>query len=355
MSSELNDLDIIREKRKKEQDGKKENDWGSFAVSLLTGFILIVIWAIIGSNLLYLVRYVNKGSNTFGNFFPDNAKDAPYFPASGSAPPQRGNLFSYLTTTLSDVQANLKKGDTGKVPAPKQLPPKIPSFKRKPQQELEMQELRKMSGGAINPKLAEMFEKMSGLSKYSFPYNWKSSEEGLLGDFKAWIANSVEFSYINGRSGINELLSILNTVENGVGSWSIFLLSLPVILLILLLTQFYGFFSTLIGEVIGPNKGWIWAIIFFFVLGFDFILAFIVTIVQTIQNIFTFLFVPAFLDWNSISQILVEHTTLLTTVFGLYVISSAYANLDTLMGSTMLLTFIGLMVYNWKKKTNVSQ
>jgi len=353
MSSELNDLDIIREKRKENQD-KKQNDWGSFVVSILTGFIIIVIWAIIGSNLVYFVRYVGKGLNTFGDFFPDNAKDVPYFPSTGQAPPQRGNLFSYLTTSLSEVKQNLKKGETGKVPEPKQLPPKVPSFKRKPLQEIEMQELRKMKGGAINPKLAEMFEKISGLSKYSFPYNWKSSEEGLLGDFKAWIANSVEFSYINGRAGINELLSILHTVENGVGSWSIFLLSIPVLLLILLLTQFYGFFSTLIGEVIAPNKGWIWAIIFFFVIGFDFILAFIVTILQTLQNLATFLFVPAFLDWNSISEILVEHTTLLTTIFGLYVISSAYANLDGLMGSTMLITFIGLMVYNWHKNNRAN-
>lgn len=354
MSSESNDLDIIREKRKKEQQTKKENDWGSFAVSILTGFIIIIIWAIIGSNLLYFIRYVSKGLNTFGDFFPDNPKDTPYFPASGPAPGKRGDLFSYLTTTLSDVKANLKSKD-GSVPAPKQLPPKIPSFKRRPQQEIEMQELRKLKGGAINPKLAEMFDKITGLSTYSFPYNWKSSEEGLLGDFKAWIANSVEFSYINGRRGINELLSILSSLENGFGSWSIFLLSLPVLLLILLITQFYGFFSTLAGEIIGPNSAWIWAIIFFFILGFDFILAGIVTIIQTIQNIFTFLFIPAVLDWNSISQILVEHTTLLTTVLGLYVVASAYSNLDSLMGSTMLITFLGLMIYHWKKSTNISQ
>jgi len=215
-----------------------------------------------------------------------------------------------------------------------------------------MQEFRKkMAGGAINPKLQEMFEKMSGLSKYSFPYDWKSSEAGLFGDFKAWIANSVEFSYLNGRKGINELLNILSSIEKGFGSWSIFLLSLPVILLILVGTQFYGFISTLIGEVIAPNKGWIWAIIFFFILGFDFILAGIVTILQTLQNTFTFLFVPAVLDWNSISSILYEHVTLLTTIFGLYVISSAFTNLDPLMGSTMLVTFIGLMIYNWKKTT----
>jgi len=119
----------------------------------------------------------------------------------------------------------------------------------------------------------------------------------------------------------------------------------------LLLTQFYGFISTLIGEVIAPNKGWIWAIIFFFILGFDFILAGIVTIVQTIQNIATFLFVPSILDWNSISEILYDHTTFLTTIFGLYVISSAFTNLDGLMGSTMLVTFIGLMIYNWRKST----
>lgn len=347
MSSELDSLDIIRERRKQEQQPKKENDWKSFAISLLTGFVVIVIWSIIGANLLYFIRYVGKGLNTFGDFFPDDPKDTPYFPASGASPPKRGDLFSYLTTTLSNVKENLSKRD-GRVPAPKQLPPKMPSAKRQPS-EIEMQELRKMRGGAINPKLAEMFDKITGLSKYSFPYNWKSSEEGLLGDFKAWIANSVEFSYVNGRSGINELLNTLRTVETGVGSWSIFLLSVPVVLLLLLVTQFYGFFSTLIGEVIAPNNGWIWAVIFLFILGFDFILAGIITIIQTIQNIFTFLFVPAFLDFNSIAGILAEHSTLLTTIFGLYVIASAYSNLDNLMGSTMLITFLGLMIYNWRK------
>ena len=327
MSSELNDLDIIKERRKKEQQGQKQNDWGSFLVSILTGFIFIIIWALLGANLLYLIRYVTKGLNTFGHFFPDNSKDVPYYPSSGSIPPQRGDIFSYLTNTLSQINENMNKKDISK----KMSGP--------------------MLGGAINPKLQEMFEKLSGLNNYSFPYNWKSSEAGLLGDFKAWIAHSVEFSYINGRAGINEMLNILETVEKGFGSWTIFLLSLPVLLLVLFLTQFYGFISTLIGEVIAPNKGWVWAIIFFFILGFDFILAGIVTIVQTIQNIATFLFVPTILDWTSISEILYDHTTLLTTIFGLYVISSAYSNLDSLIGSTMLITFIGLMIYNWRKTT----
>lgn len=274
---------------KKEQENPeiKVNNWGKFGVSLLTSFITIAIFALIGSNYLYIQNYISDGKRFLGNLFPDKAEYTPY---QNMANPMSG-------------------GD------PTNIQSKI-----------------------------NIFNKVTGLNYYSFPYTLKSSEPGILGNIKKWIANSIEFSYINGRMGLNKMIDFSKAAEGAIGSTGVLLLIVPIITILISLVPLYGFISNFIGQFLAPNNGWIYAIIFFFVLGIDFFIASGVSIVQTLQYIATFAFLPVFIDAAGVGKIVSNHSLLFAGLYGIFVVSNAFATLQTPLAVTMLLTYLVLMI-----------
>lgn len=70
---------------------KKKNDWGGFLKSMINNFIVITIYILLSSNLLYITGYmVNENS------FPTNINKMPYNTAGLS---NIGLMFPYITMT----------------------------------------------------------------------------------------------------------------------------------------------------------------------------------------------------------------------------------------------------------------
>jgi len=317
----------LLEKKRNEKDGKtdksNESDWIGFLKSIVSALIITFIWAIFGSNFLYMQDYVTNKKSYLGTLFPDDDKQPPY--SDGKSKSLRGNLKESFGKGI-----NLMKSRFGEMKAAK---------KGKPYTLLK--------GGAVSEKRLQMMDKISGLSKYSFPYDWKDGQPGLVGDFKAWLAESIEFSYLNGRSFINKMFDISSTLATGTSPALVLFLSVPVVAILLQIVPFYGFLSTLVGMFQAPNKGWLWALVFLFVLGFDFFVAGGVAVWQTVQTFFTFVALPLVLDTGGVFEVMSNHSYFLTAFFGLMVIANAFSYLTVMPSIVMLLTYAFLL---WKHR-----
>lgn len=351
----------------------KTNNWKGFGKSILSAFIITFIWAIIGCNFMFLQKYVVDGGEYLGTLFPDNPNKVPY--SSGDDAPRILRQFktsglktlSAMKAKRDEMKAKMMSGvkrssakagaDVGVLPkqsVSKQVQQKPVTDRTPLLQAVDYQgdpdERRGQSGGsAVDPKRVKMFNKMANLGTYSFPYNWKESQEGLVGDFKAWIAESVEFSYVNGRKLINAMFDGGDMMSESMTPVLVLLLSVPILSLLLSVVPFYGFLSTLVGEFQAPNKGWIWALVFLFVLGFDFILASAVGFWQTIQVFFTFLILPLLVNASDVFSIMGEHYAFFTGMLGLMVVSNAFAYLRIEASLVMFITYLFLVWKTWKK------
>lgn len=314
------------EKKRNQKDGKSskgnESDWIGFLKSIVSALIITFIWAIFGSNFLYMQDYVTNKKKYLGTLFPDDSKQPPYSDGKGKS--LRGNLQESFGKGMSAMKGKMEemKAKKGK------------SYTR-------------LRGGTVSEKRLQMMDKVSGLSKYSFPYDWKDGEPGLVGDFKAWLAESIEFSYLNGRSFINKMFDMTSTLSTGTSPVLVLLLSVPIVAILLQLVPFYGFLSTLVGMFQAPNKGWIWALVFLFVLGLDFFVAGGVAVWQTVQTFFTFVALPLILDTGGVFEVMSNHSYFLTAFFGLMVIANAFSYLNVMPSIVMLLTYVFLL---WKHR-----
>lgn len=279
---------------------RKENDWIGFFKSVLIAFIITCIWALIGCNFKYLQDYVVKGEGYLGKLFPDDPFKPPY-------------------------------RDSTYVPRRPQMGGNNPNE------------------GAIDQNKSKMFQKITGFSSYSAPYTMKSNPPGLWGDFTEWIANSIEFSYVKGRGFINQILNLFDLAEGSVNSSVLIWLYAPFALFLLAMTPLYGFLSTLFGEFQAPNKGWLWTIAFFFILGFDFWIAGSVAFVQTLQLLITLLLLPLLLNATNVFKIMGEHYALFTGMFGLLIIINSFRFLKLEANIVLILTYLYLLWKTWKK------
>lgn len=344
----------------------KKNNWKGFGKSVLSAFIVTFIWAIIGCNFMFLQRYVVDGSEYLGTLFPDNPNKPPY--SSGDGSPKI--LRQFKTSGLKSLAALKSKRDAAKSrlmagvkrssskagsdlvkPHSKPVTEKTPLLQAVDYPGDESERRGQSGGGAdsADPKRVKMFDKLAGLSKYGSPYDWKDSQEGLVGDFKAWIAESVEFSYVYGRKAMNAMFDGGNMMSESLSPALVLLLSVPLLSLLLSAVPFYGFLSTLVGEFQAPNKGWIWALVFLFILGFDFILAGLVGFWQTLQVFFTFLVLPLLVNASDVFSIMGEHYAFFTGMLGLMVVSNAFSYLRIEASLVMFLTYLFLVWKTWKK------
>lgn len=318
----------ILDKKRNEKEGKNtsanDSDWIGFLKSIVSALLITFIWGIFGSNFLYLQDYVNSKATYLGNLFPDDDKQVPY--SDGNKRSIRGDLKAGLSKGLGDMKAKMEAMKSA----------------RKAKTDLIQK------GGEVSEKRLKMFDKISGLSSYSSPYNWKDSQPGLVGDFKAWLAESIEFSYLNGRSFINKMFDLTSVLGSGTSPAFVMFLSVPIVAILLQIVPFYGFLSTLIGMFQAPNKGWLWALVFLFVLGFDFFVAGGVAVWQTIQTFFTFIALPLILDNGGVFEIMSKHSYFLTAMFGLMVVANAFSYLTVMPSLVMLLTYIFLL---WKQRS----
>ena len=371
-----------QEKNQNQAPGEiKESNWKGFGKSIVSAFVITFIWAIIGCNFMFLQRYVVDGGEYLGELFPDNPNKPPYDEGKGASRVLRDLKTSGLKTLealkakRAEMKAKLAKGI--KRSSAKAGADALPNQTKQAKQATQVKQAKVtekapllravdypgdeggrtvgQSGGSggdsggPDPKRIKMFNKMSKLGEYSFPYNWKSGQEGLVGDFKAWIAESVEFSYVNGRSAMNKLFEGGDMMSESLSPILVLLLSVPLVGLLLSVVPFYGFLSTLVGEFQAPNKGWIWALVFLFVLGFDFILASFVGFWQTVQVFFTFLILPMLVNASNVFSIMGEHYAFFTGMFGFLVVANAFSYLRIEASLVMFLTYLYLVWKTWKQ------
>ena len=313
-------LDALRGQKSEEAKQNGESDWVGFLKSMVSALVLVFVWALLGSNFLYLQNYVASGERTIGALFPDNDKEPPY--SGGKTTSERGDLVGQLGSKFAAMKAKLNNSRKS-LTAAKQL------------------------GGDIDMKRFKMVDKISGLGSYSSPYTWKDSEPGLVGDFKAWLANSIEFSYVHGRGMLNKMFDMSNELSIGISPFLVIILCIPVMAILLHITPFYGFLSTLIGMFQAPNKGWVWALVFAFVFGIDFFVSGAVSIWQTLQLFFTFIIFPLVIDSSGVLDLMGQHYAFYTAFFGLIVVANSFRFLTLPPSIVMLLTYIYLVWKNW--------
>ena len=106
------------------KDKKKSNDWVAFFKGILSSFIMTIIWAIIGSNFLFIQKYIKSGETYLGTLFPDDPDKAPYYDKQ------------YAKTGGSAHFSLMRNGQ---------------------------------NGGGLNNDTIQLVNKITGLNKFSFP------------------------------------------------------------------------------------------------------------------------------------------------------------------------------------------
>lgn len=362
----------------------KTSNWKGFGKSIFSAFIITFIWAIVGCNFMFLQKYVADGQDYLGKLFPDDPHKSPYWDESNDEPrivrdfkesglktimslkAKRDALKAKMPSSAAKRSSAAAGTQPGKPAVPPVNVPKQSAVLPKVTEKTPLLSAVDYEGGAsaagksmfhggaanvestVDPRRVAFFNKLANLDKYSTPYSWKTGEAGLFGDFKAWIGDSVEFSYVNGRGLINKMLEGGDMVSDSLSPALVLLLSVPLLGILLSVTPFYGFLSTLVGEFQAPNNGWVWALVFLFLLGFDFILASFVGFWQTLQVFFTFLVLPLLVNASNVFSIMGEHYAFFTGMFGLMVVSNAFAFLRIEASMVMLLTYLYLVWKTWK-------
>lgn len=299
---------MVKNKKKESFIDRKNNDWPGFLIMVVKTLVFTLIWALIGSNFYFLQKATIKYENLI-NLLPTDRKKPPY--CSKLTPQSGGNGNS--TGINKEIDIN------------------------------------------IDPKKIDLFHKITGFDKCSNPYKIRTQvyeEDGILKNFPKyfinWIADSIEFSYSTGRKMINDyLFDFFGSRDKDISSIKL-LLSTPIILLTIIFTPVYGFISTLLGEFISPNKGWILTILFFFILGFDFWIAGSVAFVQLLQMFVTFILLPLYFNAKDVLKIISENSRLFTGFFGLLVFLYSMNYLKVEAVGVMGIFYIYLLYTNYK-------
>ena len=297
---------------------RKTNDWLGFAKYLVSALITTILWALIGSNFIFLQRQVVKGEKKISELFPYDSEKAPYWDSNDEKLKTRERLLELEQRRINDeLRRAAQIGGNGN------------------QQDIAALEARK------NKILSKL-----GLKSYSFPYKGKSKPLGLKGDLYEWFSKSVEYSYTNGRKLLNDVLDTTSEFH----PIFIILLCVPLLAFILFITPFYGLISTIIGTFNTPSRGsWTrYLVAFLFIFFFGMTVAGSVAAIQMLQVVGTFLILPLLMNWREVWSIITEHCAIFTAIFGLLVLAESFVYLKPEAVGAMGLTYAYLVWKSWK-------
>ncbi|MBU94791.1 MAG: hypothetical protein CL669_04280 [Balneola sp.] len=186
-------------------------------------------------------------------------------------------------------------------------------------------------------------------NKYSAPYSLCPDNEdcsGFGGSFKEWFQKSIEFSYVNGRKGMQGFLKTTSAVDDALGkkntlNTTFSVLFGPLFISILIgLSHLFGTISNLIGQF---NQGhWVWGIAMLLV-GLGPALASGIGSMQSLQTLFTFIGWGAYQSGSLYKEILASHKNLFVGIFGLLVVLSAFDNLSVWGGISAAIVYAGVL------------
>lgn len=293
-------------KKKDEEKQSKTNDWGSFGLSILVSFVYTLVWGVIGSNLLFIVN------SDLDKLLPSDSTQPPY-----SLPPKQPKAIEMTSlgqrggTYKNCKYASATKGKKGS--------------------------LLDLFTGFTTMKAP------SGKTSGNFPYNLKKKsliDLSLMDNVKDWFANSIQFSYIHGRSILKDTLGLFNKACSQTASDNfLFLSSILIVPLILFSSSSWGFFATLFGEFFSTDNAWIFGIASMILFGIGIFIPTTISVVQFMQTLGLFFLLPLLTNSGIVVSILKEKINLLAILFGGFVVSQAFTYLDNTISMSMLVAY----------------
>lgn len=327
--SELSAIEMKKENIQNENDIKekaKKSDWKKFGKSILMNLIYTILIGFIGSNFLY-VLYTNQDI-----WFPSEPNKLPY------AIPNKG-----FKDKISGLFSRLKSFKGGS-------------------SELGVTDCEKLKTNIqeSSSKFLKLLNKL-GFNELGFPYTFINNERGIINIFKNMLGESARYSYTTDRSIIKRIIAFIERFEN-VGENLLFIFSLPLLMLLLVyqVPAILGFITTLISFIstyfnsMSSNYGWIITIIITF---FTFLITFgigtfwsgMIGITQSIQLFVTLLIMPLF-DFDNVRNIFFCKSHILSILFAIMTISSAFSHLEDVPAVIMMISLI-ILTYGGLKKT----
>lgn len=288
VSSNLNNIE--KKKLQKEKNETKESNWFSFFLSIFRNFIFVIIFTLIGSNFIYLTS-----SEHLDTLFPTN-------------------ISNYL---------NIKQIQKGGY--------KCPTSYTSRERGLNKDVLKSLSIGDV----------------FGFPYSLYVNDKGGINfdSLKSWFSSTIAHSYITNRMILKKILHIFKPFDNPnerniLSSNTLqYIISVPIILLILGLTLPFGFITTLVQGFRNNITGIIWSIIGIFT-GYSWIMYSSVMSIQFILNLITFLFIPFIVDHKTVFDVIKCNSKFIMMIFGLLIVISGFNNLNTTTALVMLVTYV---------------
>ena len=295
-----------------ESTGSKENEWALFGGKVFQAFINILIIGLLGANFVYFTRI------NLDLFFPSEPTQRPYVneTKSGLKLPA---MFSFLTSGKESSKKNPDKKNT--------------------------------SGGSCGAPIdftqSKLFENkyFSGMFKYGFPYSMESKEDTFGGIISNWFVNKVKYSYVWLRQVIKTIIEFTGSTcamaPDSMKSIVPFIVGPMAIMLIMFIVSMW-WIPTLVSIFWNENQDWgmlISIIGLFF--GWTWFLPIMLSFIQMIGVMFSFILLPPMLNGKKIMEIMGEkfNSYYLTVLFLILVITAAFTSLNPIIAIVMTLVF----------------
>lgn len=334
----MSDLSPIESKKENisSEENKKKSNWKKFGKSILINIIYTILIGFIGSNFIY-VMYSNLDM-----WFPSDPNKLPYALASSNK-----SLKDKLSGMFSSFKSQFKGGATADIP---NIDDSIClNLKRNIQ--------------SNSAKYAKLFNNI-GFNNVGFPYTLINDESGFVNLFKNLFGESARYGYVTDREILKRVFKFFESF-GATGENILFILSLPILIILLLfqIPTILGFVTSYVSYILtyfksmSSNYGWLITILVSI-----FILAIVISIgltwsaaigiAQMIQLYVTLLIMPLF-DLDMVREILYCKSHLLSIVFTLLTIGSAFKHLENMPASVMMITLIFLTYGGLKKAKKI--
>lgn len=294
----------------------KQNNWKVFCINILIVFGVVFGLGLLGSNFVYFTRI------DLDKMFPSKVDQRPYTDESKS-----GN----------------------------KLPPMFPN-KTGNTNNLDQSGGRKMKGGSqgsgcgVNidftqcPLLDNKY--FSGMFEYGFPYSMESKKDTFGGIITNWFVNKVKYSYIWQRMFIANVIDFVGStcgvVPESMKDIIPFIIGPIVICFIILITSLW-WIPTLVSVFWNETQdlGMIISIIGLF-FGWTWFVPIVLTFIQVIGILFSFILLPVLLNGKKIMEIMRHkyNSYYLILLLLIATIVIAFVNLNIMVAVPMLLVCI---------------
>ena len=290
---------------------EKSNNWSKFGKSVGRSLLLVIVIGILGANFVYLTRI------NLDYFFPTDPTQRPYTDKT-----KLGYKLPDIFNTENKMPFNQFEGtDDSACGMPIDIS-KSPLLK--------------------NKYFKNMFD-------YGFPYTLEKKNNDTIGGILInWFLNKVKYSHIWLRSVEKTLVSFMASIcemsPNSASDSASFILG-PFIIGVILLISSIWFLPALVSAFVNEdpmNPFGLWISFFGLFFGWTMIVTMCTSFVQIFTSMFTFILLPFLMGYDEIFKIMGKdwNAWWLKLIFFIFVLISAFENLDLYFSIPMLIVFI---------------